>query len=129
MGFSPSFFAARLFVNLSLVPEQVLSPINRIQLISDALDTCFNKRYPARSVRSLCNLLGVHREFVTGVLLVDAYDVLVQRFAVLSDQHPNMKLIHSISLLPFTKICIDCHRALSNYVSKPIRIICGRVSV
>ena len=123
MGVSPLFFVARLFVNLSAIPEQVLSCLNKINLITEAVNICFNGRHDVQSVRSLCNLLSVHRTFVTDVLLLNDYAILVQRFVVLSEQLPNTKFIHSTCLLPFTNTCIDCNQTLSHYVPKAIRII------
>ena len=124
MGVSSLFFVARLFVDLSAIPDQILSCLDKVHLIVDAINICFNTEHSVRTVRTLCNLLAIHWDFVNDVLLLNEYNMLLNRLATSNEYLPAMNYIHSTSLLPFTNVCIDCHGPLSHYLSKAIRIIC-----
>ena len=124
MGVSPLFFVARLSVDLSTIPEQILPYLDKINLIVDSVNNCFTTEHSVRTVRTLCNLLAMHWDFVNDVLLMNKYNTLLDALVVSNESVSAMNYIHATSLLPFTNVCIDCDRPLSHYASKAIRIIC-----
>jgi hypothetical protein len=107
MGVSPLFFVARLSVDLSTIPNQILPCLDKINLIVDGVNNCFNTEHSVWIVRTLCNTLS------NGLVVSNA-------------SVPAMNYIHATSLLPFTNVCIDCDEPLSHYASKAIRILCKK---
>ena len=124
LGITPLFFVARLRADLSSIPDQVLSPHDRTELITAAVNNHYNARHSTESMCTLCNLLAIHRTFVDRVLLFDDYKLFVRQPSVANEIVSNAKYLHLQCLLPFTDKCVDCGELLVNYAEKPIRIVC-----